>query len=74
MISMLILLIRVGTDGSDHHVIAEENIEVVDFHGGVEVLPPEIRDLIPMAGKFFKRWDGHRGVFVSNLKELFPDD
>lgn len=64
----------VGTDGTDHHVLAEENMEVLDFHGGVEVLPREIRDLIPMAGKFFKRWDAERGVFVSNLKELFPED
>ncbi len=47
---------------------------MVEFRGGVEVLPPEIRDLIPVAGKFFKRWDGERGVFVSNLKERFPDD
>ncbi|RYO80616.1 hypothetical protein DL764_009877 [Monosporascus ibericus] len=64
----------VGTDGSDHHVIAEENIEVVKFRGGTEVLPAEIRDLLPMIGKFFKRWDSDKGVFVSNLKELFPDD
>ncbi|KAI1385216.1 uncharacterized protein F4822DRAFT_337560 [Hypoxylon trugodes] len=64
----------VGTDGSDHHVISEENIEVVELRGGPEVLPPEIKDLMPMAGKFFKRWDGERGIFVSNLKELFPED
>ncbi|RWA12555.1 hypothetical protein EKO27_g2568 [Xylaria grammica] len=64
----------VGTDGSDHHIIAEGSIEAVKLHGGLEVLPPEIRDLVPMAGKFFKRWDGENGVFVSNLRELFPED
>ncbi|KAI5859906.1 hypothetical protein GGS23DRAFT_582930 [Durotheca rogersii] len=64
----------VGTDGSDHHIIGEDNIEVVDLRGGPEVLPPEIKDLMPMAGKFFKRWDSKRGVFVSNLREMFPDD
>ncbi|KAI2622696.1 hypothetical protein GGS26DRAFT_567287 [Hypomontagnella submonticulosa] len=64
----------VGTDGSDNHVIAEENIEIVELRGGPDVLPPEIKDLMPMAGKFFKRWDGERGVFVSNVKELFPED
>ncbi|KAI8627595.1 hypothetical protein F5Y19DRAFT_173081 [Xylariaceae sp. FL1651] len=64
----------VGTDGSDHHIIAEGSIEAVELRGGPEVLPPEIRDLIPMAGKFFKRWDGENGVFVSNLRELFPED
>ncbi|KAI1773755.1 hypothetical protein F4818DRAFT_421656 [Hypoxylon cercidicola] len=64
----------VGTDGSDHHVISEENIEVMELRGGPEVLPPEIKDLMPMAGKFFKRWDGEQGVFVSNVKESFPED
>ncbi|KAI0157078.1 hypothetical protein GGR52DRAFT_565180 [Hypoxylon sp. FL1284] len=64
----------VGTDGSDHHVISEDNIEVIELRGGPEVLPPEIKDLMPMAGKFFKRWDGERGVFVSNLRESFPED
>ncbi|KAI1498437.1 F-box domain-containing protein [Biscogniauxia marginata] len=64
----------VGTDGSDHHIIAEGSIEAVELRGGPEVLPPEIKDLIPMAGKFFKRWDGENGVFVSNLREIFPED
>ncbi|KAI1751076.1 hypothetical protein F4782DRAFT_202657 [Xylaria castorea] len=64
----------VGTDGSDHHIIAEGSIEAVELRGGLEVLPPEIKDLVPMAGKFFKRWDGEKGVFVSNLTELFPED
>ncbi|KAI0023483.1 hypothetical protein F4780DRAFT_84229 [Xylariomycetidae sp. FL0641] len=64
----------VGTDGSDHHIIAEGSIEAVELRGGIEVLPQEIRDLVPMAGKFFKRWDGEQGVFVSNLRELFPED
>ncbi|KAI2469150.1 hypothetical protein F4781DRAFT_236609 [Annulohypoxylon bovei var. microspora] len=64
----------VGTDGSDHHVIAEDNIEVVKLRGGPEVLPAEIKDLMPMAGKFFKRWDAENGVFVSNVREMFPED
>ncbi|KAI1082609.1 hypothetical protein F5B20DRAFT_531966 [Whalleya microplaca] len=65
----------VGTDGSDHHVIAEDNIEDIELRGSPESgLPKEIRDLMPMAGKFFKRWDGEQGVFVSNLKELYPED
>ncbi|KAI0474972.1 hypothetical protein GGR56DRAFT_643904 [Xylariaceae sp. FL0804] len=65
----------VGTDGSDHHIIAEGSIEAVDARGGgPDALPPEIKDLVPMAGKFFKRWDPVEGVFVSNLRELFPED
>ncbi|KAI1814134.1 hypothetical protein GGS20DRAFT_549892 [Poronia punctata] len=64
----------VGTDGTDHHIIAESSIEVVELRGGPEVLPPEIQELIPMAGKFFKRWDGENGVFVSNIREYYPED
>ncbi|KAI0150572.1 hypothetical protein GGR57DRAFT_186112 [Xylariaceae sp. FL1272] len=64
----------VGTDGSDHHIISESSIDAVELRGGPEVLPSEIRDLIPMAGKFFKRWDAENGIFVSNLRELFPED
>lgn len=49
-------------------------MEVLNLQGGVRELPREIRDLVPMAGKFFKRWDDENGVFVSNLRELFPED
>ncbi|KAI5919745.1 F-box domain-containing protein [Camillea tinctor] len=66
----------VGTDGADHHILAEGSIEAIDFPtgAGVAALPPEIKDLLPMAGKFFKRWDSEKGVFVSNLREIFPED
>ncbi|KAI1338110.1 hypothetical protein F5Y15DRAFT_387630 [Xylariaceae sp. FL0016] len=67
----------VGTDGSDHHIISEGSIESVELGGGggaTTDLPSEIKDLIPMAGKFFKRWDPSSGMFVSNLRELFPED
>ncbi|KAI4597839.1 hypothetical protein KJ359_004116 [Pestalotiopsis sp. 9143b] len=63
----------VGTDGSDHHVIAEDNMELLDLTDGKR-LPREIHDLIPMAGKFFKRYDEAQGAFVSNMRELFPED
>ncbi|KAI1438052.1 hypothetical protein GGR50DRAFT_641167 [Xylaria sp. CBS 124048] len=64
----------VASDGSDQHVIAERSIEVLKLRGGLEVLPEDLRDLIPMAGKFFKRWDGEKGVFVSNVREIYPED
>ncbi|KAK9415917.1 putative F-box domain-containing protein [Seiridium unicorne] len=63
----------VGTDGSDHHVIAEDNMEMLDLSGGTK-LPREIQDLVPMAGKFFRRYDEEQGAFVSNMRELFPED
>ncbi|KAI0121651.1 hypothetical protein BJ170DRAFT_588003 [Xylariales sp. AK1849] len=64
----------VSTDGSDHHIVSEDSMEAVDLQGGVEVLPKDIRDLMPMAGKFFKRWDADTGSFISNLRESFPED
>lgn len=63
----------VGTDGSDHHVIAEDNMEILDLSGG-KSLPRDICDLVPMAGKFFRRYDDTHGYFISNMRELFPED
>lgn len=63
----------VGTDGSDHHVIAEDNMDVLDLSGG-KSLPRDICDLVTMAGKFFRRYDSEQGQFVSNMRELFPED
>ncbi|KAI2634634.1 hypothetical protein GGS21DRAFT_112681 [Xylaria nigripes] len=64
----------VGIDGSDQYIIAEHSIEAINLRGGLEVLPTDIKELVSLAGKFFKRWDGERGVFVSNLGEYFPED
>ncbi|KAL5410170.1 hypothetical protein PMIN06_007655 [Paraphaeosphaeria minitans] len=30
--------------------------------------------LMKLAGRHFKRWDGARGVFVSNVRDEYPDD
>jgi F-box protein 21 len=30
--------------------------------------------LLTLAGRYFKRWDGERGVFVSNVRDEYPDD
>ncbi|KAJ5555468.1 hypothetical protein N7461_003938 [Penicillium sp. DV-2018c] len=49
--------------------VAEENIEVVRPH--FTELPD---DLIAIAGKHFKRWDQDKRVFVSNMKDEYPDD
>jgi hypothetical protein len=64
---MLILLGRVH-DNSTRYV-AEENVEVLG------VVQQSDIDAFPiMVGKFFKRWDGERNVFVSNVKDEYPDD
>lgn len=32
------------------------------------------RDLLETAGKHFKRWDEENHVFISNVKDEYPDD
>lgn len=46
--------------------VAEENIALVHEDPG--------EDLMALAGQHFKRWDRTGGVFVSNIKDEYPDD
>ncbi|KAL5114376.1 hypothetical protein ACEQ8H_007725 [Pleosporales sp. CAS-2024a] len=48
--------------------VAEENIE--PMAPGVE--PSEA--ILRLAGRHFKRWDGDKHVFVSNVRDEYPDD
>lgn len=46
--------------------VAEENIEIIE---------PEVPiSLMSLAGRFFKRWDKERHVFVSNIRDEYPED
>lgn len=46
--------------------VAEENIEVIE---------PEVPfTLMSLAGKFFKRWDKENRVFMSNIRDEYPED
>ncbi|KAI9827638.1 MAG: hypothetical protein M1819_006927 [Sarea resinae] len=47
--------------------VAEENLQIIHPEQ-----PPA--DLLISAGKYFKRWDAERCVFVSNIKDEYPDD
>ncbi|KAI9788649.1 MAG: hypothetical protein M1816_006795 [Peltula sp. TS41687] len=47
--------------------VAEENIEIVTLRDP----PPWI---LPWAGRYFKRWNGETGTFVSNIRDEYPDD
>lgn len=53
-------------DASSRYV-AEENIEVLE-----PIDPPEA--LLPIAGKYFKRWDKETRRFVSNIEDEYPDN
>lgn len=66
-----------GRDQAFYHVlvcdksvryVAEENIRSVDNH----VRPSEA--MMRLAGRHFKRWDDDKGVFVSNIRDEYPDD
>jgi hypothetical protein len=55
-------------DDKSIRYVAEENI---DLQPGDEVVPEDF----PMEiGKWFKRWDEIQKVFVSNIKDEYPDD
>ncbi len=46
--------------------MAEENIEIV---------PQDVdSNLMALAGQHFKRWNANAKVFVSNIKDEYPDD
>jgi F-box protein 21 len=46
--------------------VAEENIEILE---------PEVPvSLMSLAGRFFKRWDREKRVFVSNIRDEYPED
>jgi F-box protein 21 len=50
--------------------VAEENIEILP---PIEAEAPA-RDFPLEIGKWFKRWDGEEKVFVSNVRDEYPDD
>jgi len=46
--------------------VADENIESLSRQ------PSEA--ILALAGRYFKRWDSASGMFVSNIREEYPDD
>jgi F-box protein 21 len=46
--------------------VAEENIEIIE--------PEYPVSLMSLAGRFFKRWDKELRVFVSNIRDEYPED
>jgi len=61
-------------DDRSMRYVAEENIGLMDqvVSARVNLDPPE--GLMRVAGKYFKRWDAERCVFVSNVRDQYPDD
>jgi F-box protein 21 len=48
--------------------VAEENIEAVS----PDKEPSEA--MMKLAGRHFKRWDNDEHIFVSNVRDEYPDD
>lgn len=47
--------------------VAEGNIAITQVEQGE-------KDLMELAGRYFKRWDPFSGRFVSNIRDEYPDD
>ena len=54
------------TDDRSDRYVAEENIVIKKDE------PSEA--LMKLAGRYFKRWEPELGRFVSNIREIYPDD
>ncbi|KJZ72408.1 hypothetical protein HIM_08211 [Hirsutella minnesotensis 3608] len=54
--------------GSEPHVVAADNVELIHDPSQID------DDMFPLAGKFFKRFDRATCIFISNIKEQYPDD
>lgn len=53
-------------EDSSVRYVAEENIDII--------YPEVPYNLMPLAGRHFKRWDKEARRFVSNIKDEYPDD
>ena len=59
-----------AVDGSARHV-AEENIANIPEEENIE----SIVDSFPMEiGQYFLRWDDEAKIFVSNVRDQYPED
>ena len=64
LVGILLTISRV--EDSSPRYVAEDNIKIVDQE--------PTQGLMTIAGQYFKRWDGDTRVFVSNIKDEYPDD
>jgi F-box protein 21 len=58
--------IPISVEDTSIRYVAEESIEIIE--------PQEPTSLMSLAGQYFKRWDKERRVFVSNIRDEYPDD
>ncbi|KZF26066.1 hemimethylated DNA binding domain-containing protein [Xylona heveae TC161] len=64
-----------GRYQSFYHVLVEDKSVRYVAEENMQIITPEVPySLLPLAGRYFKRWDKENRVFVSNIKDEYPDD
>ncbi|KAL2361022.1 hypothetical protein RJZ56_006095 [Blastomyces dermatitidis] len=70
--------LRAGRHQSFYHVLVSDKSVRYVAEENIDPVSPEISQLPPafvkLAGKHFKRWDPESRVFVSNIRDEYPDD
>ncbi|OQD88986.1 hypothetical protein PENANT_c003G11260 [Penicillium antarcticum] len=78
MMRMGIDRLQAGRHQSFYHVLVEDRSVRYVAEENIEPIKPSLaelpRGLTAIAGKHFKRWDEMRKVFISNVKDEYPDD
>lgn len=57
---------KIVAEDKSQRYVAEENIQILRER--------PIRELMQVAGRYFKRWDDAENKFVSNMRDEYPDD
>ncbi|PVH71848.1 YccV-like-domain-containing protein [Cadophora sp. DSE1049] len=64
-----------GRNQSFYHAFVEDTSIRYVAEENIEIIKPEVPiSLMSLAGRYFKRWDKERRVFVSNVMDEYPDD
>jgi len=63
-----LLLIKTRVCDKSVRYVAEENIEPMP------ACTEPSEGIMKLAGRHFKRWDGDAHIFVSNVRDEYPDD
>ncbi|OJD13888.1 hypothetical protein AJ78_05709 [Emergomyces pasteurianus Ep9510] len=70
--------LQAGRHQSFYHVLVSDKSVRYVAEENIEPISPEISQLPPafvkLAGKHFKRWDPEVRIFISNIRDEYPDD
>ncbi|KAK0106484.1 hypothetical protein ONS96_004111 [Cadophora gregata f. sp. sojae] len=64
-----------GRNQSFYHAFVEDTSIRYVAEENIEIIKPELPiSLMSLAGRYFKRWDKEKRVFISNVRDEYPDD